>query len=229
MFFSQSPCLSYLTPADPWLPPFSVIPFEGPVGDSSHLEEVLNHNIFSGSSWECVVIKERGWRSSWRSVLLWPLRSVWSRCRIHSFPVYPARVARPDTYSIQTYIYFIFFLQLVRFSLIQDKTLKKNSPKVKGQFSIPSPQGALAQRLLAVISMKKTYSSTCSHRCKLDLQKIPVALGLVPKSWRCCSVSGGAVYSWKKASSSHSRGIPFPLRPDREAINNLLKSALMRN
>lgn len=49
-----------LNPADPWLPPFSVIPFEGPVGDSSHLEEVLNHNIFSGSSWECVVIKERG-------------------------------------------------------------------------------------------------------------------------------------------------------------------------
>lgn len=121
MFFSESPCLSYLTPADPWLPPFSVIPFEGPVGDSSHLEEVLNHNIFSGSSWECVVIKERGWRSSWRSVLLWPLHSVWSCCRIHSFPVYPARVARPDIYSIHTYILF-FFLQLVRFSLTQDKT-----------------------------------------------------------------------------------------------------------
>lgn len=97
-----------LNPADPWLPPFSVIPFEGPVGDSSHLEEVLNHNIFSGSSWECVVIKERGWRSSWRSVLLWPLRSVWSRCRIHSLPVYPARVARPNIYSIHTFIQFFF-------------------------------------------------------------------------------------------------------------------------
>lgn len=59
-FFSQSPCLSYLTPPTPAYQRSSVIPFEGPLGDSSHPEEVLNHSIFPGSSWECLVIIERG-------------------------------------------------------------------------------------------------------------------------------------------------------------------------
>lgn len=120
------------------------------------------------------------------------------------------------------------FQQLVCTSFIRD-TVFKTSPKVKGQFRAPSQQGVLAQHLSSVISVNKSYSRTRTHRCiKLIFRKTPVSVSVwSPKSWRCCSASGRAVYSW--ASSRRSEGIAFPPRPDREAINNLLKSALMRN
>lgn len=126
-------CLSVLlNPADPlgyWRSLW--FPLRGPVGDSSHLGEVLNQNIFSGSSWECAVIKERGRRSSWRpSLVVTPLLCVIS---------YPDH--QPDSSALihrHTHInVFIYFAAGLLLTI-------KNIQKVKGQLSTPSQQGFLA-------------------------------------------------------------------------------------
>lgn len=135
------------------------------MGDSSHLGEVLKHNIFSGSSWQLKEEDEdQADIQSCCDLLTLPLS-----CRqIHSFPVYPARVALPDGTDVSwntTGLYFITFLFFFKsgcnkqqrkgfvlfgcqsfsswfalMSHIQDINFQKLT-KRKGQLSIPEHYG----------------------------------------------------------------------------------------
>lgn len=95
--FSGMPHQSQLTLENPdeWRSPvtrFICDSLEGSMGKPSHLTEVLNHNVFSGSSWDCLVIKARRRRSNWHAAVLWPSNSA--LLLPHNLPSFPVDTAQ---------------------------------------------------------------------------------------------------------------------------------------